>query len=434
MIDDEIDAMSASDGGRQGVLRVIGQAPDWYEGLAKTLRGKIRPTTSNAATIFQRDESWEGLKYDEFRGEPTCSGFPEIIGFDDPKPGPLDDYILTHMSHWLSLNWHIDLADSKIGTAALVASKAKGRAFHPVREYLRGLTWDGMPRIDQWLSMYAGVEGSEYTSAVGRMWLIAAVARVMQPGTICKTMIILEGKQDAGKSTLLRKLCPVIDWFSDTPIELGGGKDQFQSLRGKWIVEIPELDGFKGAAANKIKSFISSPIDNYRKSYGRTNDDVPRQCVFAGTTNEDQYLQDGTGNVRFWPVRVGGGVDFQAIERDRDQIWAEAFAEYNEGKVWHISDKRLSMLAKGETEEREEEDVWIAALKTWMESPLGENRCSSGVSVLDVLINAMEVPKKDQNKSHQTRAINLMRKMGFVQVPGSKKPRLYRRTEEKRDE
>jgi putative DNA primase/helicase len=256
------------------------------------------------------------------------------------------------------------------------------------------------------------------------MWLIAAVSRVMKPGSICKTMIILEGRQNAGKSTLLRRLCPRPEWFSDTPIDVGAGKDQFQSLRGKWIIEIPELDGFKGKDAHRIKSFISSPSDNYRKSFGKTNEDVPRQCVFAGSTNETHYLTDGTGNVRFWPVLVGE-MDYDGIERDRDQLWAEAFSLYVDGKHWHITDPRVEELARQETEAREEEDVWLAPVRAWATGPIGRVECGRGVSIADVLLRALEVPKKDQSRAHQTRAGAVMKKIGFRQLGGRARPRLY---------
>lgn len=418
--------VSARGGKKKGGLRTIGRAPEWTMGITTNQKFVPHDTVGNASIILQNSPEWAGLRFDEFATEAKCFNPPEVFGMHPPKDGPLDDYLLTHISQWLTQSkWRLKLGAMATATAALVASKGKGRAFHPVREYLRALTWDGVPRVDSWLTRYAGVEAGDYASAVGAMWLIAAVARVMKPGSICKTMIILEGRQNAGKSTLLRRLCPKPEWFSDTPIEVGSNKDQYQCLRGKWIVEIPELDGFRGKDEKRIKSFISSPSDNYRKSFGKTNEDVPRQCVFAGSTNETHYLTDGTGNVRFWPVLVGD-VDYEGIERDRDQIWAEAFALYMDGKQWHITDPRVEELARLETEQREEEDVWLAPVRAWTQSPIGARECAAGVSVADVMVKALEVPKKEQSRGHQTRVGHVMKKIGFRQMGGKARPRLYR--------
>ncbi len=413
-------------GSRTPNLRVVGAAAEWTAGLSTDAKGRLLPTVGNAAIVLQRCPEWSELRYDEFRGEPTLGKAPSVTGLDPPRAGALDDYSIAYISQWLNLPpWGVKVGPLATAAAAVVASKGKGRAVHPVREYLRALKWDGVARVESWLRTYAGAKESPYVDAVGRMWMIAAVARVMQRVSICKTMLILEGPQDAGKSTLLRRLCPVPDWFSDTPVDLGGGKDQYQALRGKWIVEIPELDGFKGKDATRIKSFVSSPVDNYRKSYGKTNEDVPRQCIFAGTTNEEHYFHDSTGNVRFWPVRVGA-VDFSRIERERDQLWAEAVAMYTDGAQWHISDSKLSNLAKKEQEEREEEDIWGSRLNEWLRSPLGSSDASSGVTTSTVLTDAIGMPAKDQGRSEQTRIGVLMRKFGFVRVVGSDRPRRYR--------
>lgn len=411
--------------GKRPALRIAAAAPDWHAGLTVGKGDRVQETVGNAAIILQRSTDWDSLKYDEFRGEPTLGRAPVVPGLDPPRPGPLDDYSVAYLAQWLALRWRMKIGPVTAGLAAMVASKGKGRAVHPVREYLRGVEWDGVPRVDRWLSEYAGAAENLYTAAVGRMWMIAAVARVMQRISICKTMLILEGAQDAGKSTLLRRLCPVPEWFSDTPVDLGGGKDQYQSLRGKWIVEIPELDGFRGKDATRIKSFVSSPVDNYRKSYGKTNEDVPRQCVFAGTTNEEHYLHDSTGNVRFWPVRMGA-IDFVAVERDRDQLWAEAMVYYLDGAEWHISDMTLVGLAKAEAAEREEEDAWSSAVAQWIGSPLGRANALRSVSTSDVLEYAIELRPKDHDKSAQTRIGILMKKFGFKHIVGTYKPRMYR--------
>lgn len=404
----------------------LGKLPEWAAELDTDKKGNIENTFGNAVVILQRSDEWRGLRFNEFRQEPVIVGAPEVPLFDKPKDGPVDDYSIAHIWQWLALRWKVRIGVSVLETAVVVASKAKGRAFHPVRDYLRGLEWDGVRRIDQWLVTYAGAQDSEYVRSIGRMLMIAAVARVMQKMSICKTMIILEGDQDAGKSTLLRRLCPNDDWFSDTPVDLGKtGPDRYQVLRGKWIIEIPELDGFRGKDARSIKSFVSSAVDNYRASFGRRNQDVPRQCIFAGSTNENHYFHDSTGNVRFWPVRVGNAIDFVGIERDRDQLWAEALSYYQDGAAWHITDANIKAQAKAEQEEREEEDVWTGKFRSWLMSPLGSADARKGVTTGHVLTDAIGLGARDQDRPEQTRIGIIMRKFGFERVPGSKDPRKY---------
>lgn len=410
------------------------ELPEWASELDTSKKGEIQQTVTNAVAIFQRSEEWRGLRFDEFRNEPVCVGAPPVPLIDPPKPGPVDDYAVTHATQWLALRWGIRLSPRTIGADVIeVAAKAKGRAFHPVRDYLKGLEWDGVRRLDTWLHDYAGAPGTSYVGTVGRLWMIAAVSRVMRERSVVKSMLILEGPQNAGKSTLLRLLCPFPDWFSDTPIDLGrAGADKYQVLRGKWIVEIPELDGFRGKDSRSIKSFISSPVDNYRKSFGKKNEDVPRQCVFAGSTNESHYLQDRTGNVRFWPVRIQRA-RFDEVERDRDQLWAEAVSYYIDGCAWHITDEQTQAAAARETERRQEDDPWMGALITWFQSPYGRALCLAGVTTGQILGMALSLPEERKGRSEETRLGILLRDLGFREIPGRHRPRLYRITSEQID-
>lgn len=403
-----------------------GRLPDWAAELLKTdKKGNIENTFGNAVVILMRSDEWRGLRFDEFRGEPFLVNAPEVPGFDKPKDGPLDDYSVAHMWQWISLRFGIGIGITVLETAALVASKAKGRAYHPVRSYLKALEWDGVHRLDSWLTDYAGVVSNEYTSAVGRMWLIGAVARTMKPGSICKTMPILEGAQDSGKSTLLRNICPKPEWFSDTPIDIGKqGADKYQVLRGKLIVEIPELDGFRGKDARSMKAFISSPVDNFRASFGKRNQDVPRQCVFAGTTNEERYFHDMTGNVRFWPVRVGA-INVEGLLAVRDQLWAEALDYYMHGAPWHIIDESTIAIARSEQEAREEEDPWLGPVSEWLRNPLNAHIVSNGFTSHQVLSGALDMHKDKQDRSAETRIGSVLKKFKYSNANSADRPRKY---------
>lgn len=400
-----------------------GRLPEWAPELRTDKKGNIESTFGNACVILMRSDEFRGLRFDEFRGEPVLVNAPPVPLFDRPKDGVIDDYSIAYIWQWISLRFGIGIGVTSLESAVLVASKAKGRAYHPVREYLRSLEWDGERRLDSWLTDYAGVAKSEYTMAVARMWLIGAVARTMKPGSICKTMPILEGPQDGGKSTLLRTICPKPEWFSDTPIDIGKqGADKYQVLRGKLIVEIPELDGFRGKDARSAKAFFSSPVDNFRASFGKRNQDVPRQCVFAGTTNEERYFQDHSGNVRFWPVRVGN-IDIAGLAAVRDQLWAEALDYYNHDAPWHITDPATIALARAEQEAREEEDPWLAPISDWVR--LNPVTVGSGVTTHQVMTSALNMLKDKPGKADEMRTGIILRKLGFKEAPGRNRPRKY---------
>lgn len=183
---------------------------------------------------------------------------------------------------------------------------ANHHRFHPVCDYLDSLRWDGVPRLDHWLTTYAGAEDSEYTRAVGALVLVAAVRRVRQPGCKFDEMLVLENpEQGTNKSQALQALAVNPEWFTDNlPLGLSA-KETIEALSGHWIVEVSELQGMRKSDIDKVKAFASRGTDRARMAYGVTVTKAPRQCIIIGTTNSEQYLRDLTGNRRFWPARVG---------------------------------------------------------------------------------------------------------------------------------
>lgn len=203
--------------------------------------------------------------------------------------------------------------------------------YHPVIEYLDGLVWDEVERVDRWLIDYAGAKDTELNRAFARKLLIAGVRRIKQPGVKFDNMLVLEGEQGAGKSRLAAKLAVRPEWFCDSLDLQSDDKTKAEILQRAWIVECQELDGMNKATSQKLKKFLSSPSDTYRKAYGRDAREYPRHCIIIGTTNEDTYLRDLTGNRRFWPVQ-NGDIDLNGFARIVDQLWAEAAVYEAEGE------------------------------------------------------------------------------------------------------
>jgi predicted P-loop ATPase len=245
-------------------------------------------------------------------------------------------------------------------------SVGHANGYHPIRRYLETLQWDGMPRLDTWLCTCFGAPDDEYTRLVGRMWPIAMVARVYEPGCQCDYMPVLEGKQGLMKSTALRMLAGDA-WFSDQPLDLKNDlRAANQHLPGNWIIEIGELQSFKGTTLETIKTFITQRVSRYLRRHAHNESREPRQCLFVGTTNESVYLYDATGNRRFWPVLVTV-IDLAAIRAIRDQLFAEAIDRYRTGEHWWPDRETEERLFKPEQDARHDDDSWTQFIVPYLE-------------------------------------------------------------------
>jgi predicted P-loop ATPase len=280
--------------------------------------------------------------------------------------------------------------------------------FHPVKDYLAGLEWDGTQRVRGWLGKYLGVEGNAYSDSIGEMFLIALVARAYQPGCKADYMLILEGPQGAQKSSACRVIAG--EWFSDNLPDLSRGDAVRLSmhLRGKWLIEIAEMSSFNAAESHTLKEFLTQTEERYTPKYARNEVREPRQCLFIGSTNEGQYLKDATGGRRFWPVRVGI-IDLEALAQDRDQLLAEAVHLYQEKRPWWPEREFESEHIAPEQASRMQEDVWSVAISEWLD---GVGASSSGrqhhCTVTQIATDALLIPIGRVTKREQMRINQIM--------------------------
>lgn len=299
---------------------------------------------------------------------------------------------------------------SQENLAAAVAWVASENSFHPVRDYLDGLVWDGTLRLNDWLADFLGAKRNEYTTLAGRFFLIGMVARIFQPGCQMRFMLIFEGRQYVGKSTAVRVLAA--PWFGDTPPDLSS-KDAYQLTQGCWAYEIGEMDAFNRAEATRVKAFISSPVDRFRAPYERAPRDWPRQVVFFGTTNQDEYFKDTTGNTRYWPLRVEEEepINLDGLAAARDQLFAEAVALYKGGERWHPTREEQQRLFEPEQAEREIGDPWQSLIAKWLRDN-GKMRVTATAILTDCL--KIEAGKIDGNRQMSTRVGIAMKRLDWI--------------------
>lgn len=278
--------------------------------------------------------------------------------------------------------------------ARAVSYVARRAPFHPLQEHLRGLAWDQQPRLDTWAATYLGAQPTQYVSRVGRYFLISLVRRAFEPGCVMRSVPVLEGKQNIGKSTIARLLAQ--PWFSDSLFDLSN-KDVYQLIQGVWLYEVSELDGFTKAEATRVKAFISSTKDRFRAPYERAPEDHPRETCFVATTNAEEYLRDWTGNTRFWPITCGT-IDLDAFAQVRDQLLAEAVALYLAG-----GDAARSHPTRAEEDEifRPEQDQrlavhpWHYVISDW----LVEHQEIESVTTNEILKGALHMGAIDMGRA-----------------------------------
>ena len=325
----------------------------WMEGLQLSESGQVKNLLGNITRILSRHPATRDVfVYNERTLQVLLVKQPPWASHK-PVPRPMEDRDAVMCAEWL-ISSQINMADAKESVVySAMTAIAQNNSIDPFKEYLKELEWDGEKRLDEWLMRYAGAEDTPFVRLAGAKTLISAVARAFEPGCQVDTMLILEGSQGAMKTSLIRTLLAKEEWYSAMTVR-GGDKDTTMQFHGPVLLEMPDLSQLKGWDIEHTKAMIANRVDRFRPPFGRTMAPFARRSIFFGTTNEDVYLKDVTGNRRFWPVYVTS-IDLPCLKEIRDQLWAEAVAHYTAGTKWWLTPEEEA-LARDAQEDRREKD------------------------------------------------------------------------------
>lgn len=300
-----------------------------------------------------------------------------------------------------------------------IRALAYDRAYHPVQDYLGGLRWDGVNRLDAVAGEVLHARGDEEERRLAvrmvRLWMISAAARALDPGCQVDTSLVLVGPQGLRKSSFFRALAGD-PWFADTEIRIGD-KDGLQQIHAAWITEWGEIDRITSARhAGEVKAFIARRTDTFRPPYGRITESFQRSCVIVGSTNSEQFLTDPTGSRRFWCVRVGERIDLELAQRWRDQLWAEAVAALRAGERWWLTSEEDVQREQG-AERHRLRDPWEAVVEKYISTKwradIAGDASRRFLTTALLLERAIDVPAKDRTRAHEMRVGEVMRALGY---------------------
>ncbi len=351
-----------------------------------------------ARVVLENDPRWARLQYNEMRQQIELNGRL----YTDADDGRTTD--------WLSWVYGIQIGrDVAAGVVDLVARK---RSYDPLCGYLTGLRWDGEARLDTWLARGFGVADSGLRRRMGACWMIGAVARALSPGCQMDSMLVFVGRQGAGKTRGIEVLAGR-DFFSETELRIGEIRG-LQQLGDAWIHELGEMTPLLANRVdrNVFKNFLTTRTDKYQRLHAKRSGEYPRRCVFVGTANERELLNDPTGARRFWPV-VATTVDLAWLREHRDQLWAEAFVRYQNGEQWWLSAAEEAELAIEQRPFRKT-DPWEEPLAAWLALPERRQEAATSITAARLLDNVIGRPLGMQTQADKTRLGGCMAAIGWI--------------------
>jgi predicted P-loop ATPase len=359
--------------------------PSWRDDLHLSDKKKPIGNLHNAITALRYESSLAGmLKFNQMARAAFISRPPDSMMPSEGYPHEIKDPDLTEIRHYLQEVVGMRTVPKET-VAEAVDYVALDVCYHPLRDMLEALQWDGLPRLNTWMADCLGVEDNPYHTTVGRLFLIALVARIYQPGCKADYMVVLEGEQGKMKSLACEVLAD--PWFSDALPEDITSKEASQHLRGKWLIEVAEMHSFNKAEATHLKSFISRKTERYRPPYGRYEIDEPRQCLFIGTTNKELYLKDETGGRRFWPVKCIS-INLDRLKAIREYLLAEAVAAFKAGEQWWPDPTFEAEIIKPQQESRYDGDAWEEPIRRFLDGRLGT------VSIMQIATGCLDYTEK----------------------------------------
>lgn len=331
--------------------------------------GQKKVTLKNTVYTFTNSESTDLnnlLHHNQFTGDISFVREAPWHTEKIPEKGLLWDYTIDTAMYQYYIAEKLNFEPKDLHTEKAIINVSAANSSHPVKAYLNGLTWDGKKRLDTWLCDYLGADDTNYVRQIGAKTLVAAVARIYKPGIKFDHMLVLEGDQGLGKSQAVKALGGA--WYGDITVD-AHNRDTIDAMRGKWVIEISEMECTRRTETQALKAFISRETDRVRLAYARASKDFHRQCIFIGTINpegENDYLKDTTGNRRFWPVLLHQ-INVPALTAARDQLWAEAVARFRGGETLYIKDANVLAQASEEQRKRTHRDPWSDKIRKWLD-------------------------------------------------------------------
>jgi len=361
-----------------------------YKDKQGNVTGQAKATRRNIFLILTYDKRWKGRIW--------LNGFSGALMIEEREYEDVDD---TEIMLCLDQAYKIKVSTEAVREmTAFVGNRNKK---NPLQDWLKQKHWDKAERIDDWLIKATGCDDTTLHREIGKRWLIQAIARAMKPGCKADCVLILIGKQGVKKSTMLRTLASPA-FFADTPIDIGSA-NAYTQIRRAWIYEMAELDSVRRSANSATKAFLSAQEDVFRPAYGRHAVTVKRHVVFAGTTNQAQFITDQTGSRRYWPIKVGN-IDLEWVTKHRDQLWAEAIVEYNAGSRWWLEDESSETLESA-SDEYKHVDPWLERLSDWL--VVNQNK----LTTRNLLENGLKLEPNQMTRTAEMRVGEVMRDLNY---------------------
>jgi len=363
------------------------------------------PTLNSALTILETDPQMQGkIWYDEF--------LARFLTGDPPREWTDADDLQIQLYMQRASRIHKIGREAVCGALHLIAHRNRKNC---VKDWLNSLKWDKTPRVEMMFSDHFGAANTAYTQAVSKNFWVSMVARVFQPGSQVDTMIVLEGPQGTMKSSALRVIGG--DWFTEQHESAMNPKAFAEIIQGKLLIEISEMDSFVRAEMTKVKQVITCVSDRFREPWAKHASDHPRQCIFAGTTNRDDWNRDETGARRFWPIKCNGMIDLEALKRNRTQYFAEAVALYKAKASWWITPEEET---KREQDSRYHADVWAETI-TWFvthdkfgDEWIERTEKIPAITIDTLLSEAVQVKRDRWTRSEQMRVAGILKRLGYT--------------------